>query len=354
LKHCALFVIGHSPAILTETLAAYIVNPADDIRICTTASGAKILKRVLLEEGGWQRFQQMYPVYQDVHFDASCLIVPENLEDIRSPDENQRMAQVILEMVQDAVRTSSMISASIAGGRKTMGYLLGFAMTLFARPQDRMTHVLVPPEWERDRKFLFPEPEDARRITLVDIPFIRLKGYMKPAIYKMDVDTLVASAQTAVDIVALEPITLQMKRRTICYLGLEMTLPAREFAFYLFFSRQKLHACADKKRSICGDCCDCFLSIDGMDAKREELLAARGLFGGIDSAHYERFEKIWTDTRAAQDNLAEPLRRISQAIESVFGMDPRAERLHIRNIGKRGSPAYGLFADKTQIRIERG
>jgi CRISPR-associated protein (TIGR02584 family) len=32
---------------------------------------------------------------------------------------------------------------SIAGGRKTMGFYAGYALSLYGRAQDRMSHVLV-------------------------------------------------------------------------------------------------------------------------------------------------------------------------------------------------------------------
>ena len=37
------------------------------------------------------------------------------------------------------------LHVSIAGGRKTMGFYVGYALSLFGRAQDRLSHVLVPP-----------------------------------------------------------------------------------------------------------------------------------------------------------------------------------------------------------------
>jgi hypothetical protein len=169
----------------------------------------------------------------------------------------------------------------------------------------------------------------------------------------MDLDTLVASAQTSVDMSALEPIFIHVKRRLIRYLGKEIVLAEREFSIYLFFAQQKLKACKHPNQSLCDACTDCFLSVDGMDEKKDELMLIRASFGGRESGHYERFEEAWKGQRAAYDCLPEPLRRIEQAVEKVFAIDPRAERLLIKNIGKRNAAAYGLLADKTQIRIER-
>lgn len=234
-----------------------------------------------------------------------------------------------------------------------MGYYLGLAMSLFARNQDRLTHVLVPPEWEQDKRFLFPDRNQSEQIALIDVPFIRLRNHVKASVQRMDLNILVESAQTSIDIQALAPISVFIKRKTITYLGKKITLPDREFAIYLFFARQKVHHCSHPEQALCGDCHDCFLSIDDMDDKKDDLLQIRAMFGGMHTGHYERFQKAWDEPRAAQDCLPEPIRRIAQEVEHVFAVDPRAEKLLIKNIGKRNATAYGLLADKTQIRIER-
>jgi len=141
LKHLALFVIGHSPAILTETLAACQNDPPDEIRVCSTATGAELLSRTMFAEGVWESFKKAYPVYAETRFSDDYIIAPEGLDDIRSDADNRIISQTIFSMVRSGVERSDKISASIAGGRKTMGYLMGFAMSLFGRPQDRLTHV---------------------------------------------------------------------------------------------------------------------------------------------------------------------------------------------------------------------
>jgi CRISPR-associated protein (TIGR02584 family) len=50
------------------------------------------------------------------------------------------------------------IHASIAGGRKTMGFYLGYALSLFGRPQDRLSHVLVSSPFESNQNFFYPLP----------------------------------------------------------------------------------------------------------------------------------------------------------------------------------------------------
>ena len=59
-----------------------------------------------------------------------------------------------------------------------MAAALTLLMSLHARPQDRMSHVLASPPYDRDAGFLFPALDDATAaaaIRLIDAPFVRLR-----------------------------------------------------------------------------------------------------------------------------------------------------------------------------------
>lgn len=355
MESLALFVIGHSPAIVTETLAALSSRGKviDGVRIITTQTGAELLSRRLFEDGAWKDFCHAWPGMAETCLTEESILFPDGLEDIRSEADNRFMAELILEETRRAIEDSDVLFASLAGGRKTMGYYLGFAMSLFAREADSMSHVLVPPEWERDAGFRFPTKEQAVQVELVDVPFIRLRHHLRPSLANADVGALADSAQTAIDMAALQPISLHIRRRMVRYMGKEIVFSEREFSIYQFFTQQKLRHCREADRMLCGECRACFLSVDDMDAKKEELFAVRVQFGGVDNGNYARFVNAWSVRRAASDNLPEPLRRISSEVEKTFGADPRSAALLICNIGKRNQTAYGLMADKTQVRIER-
>ncbi|PIQ31300.1 MAG: hypothetical protein CO186_05825 [Zetaproteobacteria bacterium CG_4_9_14_3_um_filter_49_83] len=121
----------------------------------------------------------------------------------------------------------------------------------------------------------------------------------------------------------------------------------------MFFAEAKLRRCGRTDQPMCGECTDCFLSYDDIDALKNDLLRIRSQFGGVDSGNYVRFEQAWDTPRAASANLHEPLRRIGEAVEKIFSSDPRAEALMVRKTGKQGHARYGILADKSQIRIER-
>ncbi len=350
MEHLALFVLGRSPAILAETLAALAEDPPEAVWVITTEEGRKALAHALASDEGWARFVREWPEYAGMQPEAIQMRVPEGVTDIHDHETHKRMSEVILAAVDEAVACARRISASLAGGRKTMGYMMGLAMTLFGRPQDRLLHVLAPLEWERPGFFTPPRAERAR-IRLVDVPFVRLRGHLKPAAGKVPIERLAEAAQRAVDLAMQPHLVLHVRRRIVESLGRELELPPREFAIYQFFAEEKLHRCRKPERSLCGDCRECFLSVDAIEARKAELVRMRAQFGGMDHPQVEKFRKSWSAKNAARTNLAEPLRRIAEQIEQAFSVDPRAEALKIVNIGPRGQPRYGLLAERSHIEV---
>ncbi len=196
---------GLTPQVVTETLYGMWregVVPSE-IHVLTTLPGrVKALEGLLdARHGAFYRFCADYGVdHREIRFDADTVHVfhgpaGEPLEDIRVVADNAAVADQILDLVRrlasdDRVR----IHASLAGGRKTMTFYLGYALSLFGRPGDRLTHVLVSPDFENHPEFYYPprNPVELRtgagkfvstaeaRVDLVDIPFVRL-GELVPA-----------------------------------------------------------------------------------------------------------------------------------------------------------------------------
>ena len=234
-------VTGSSPAIVTETLYVLAVSQKErfvptEIRLITTEVGAKRAKgspdddRPSLlrpDSGGFHRLRADYDL-PPIAFGPECIHVLEDaggqpLGDIRSPEDNERTADTITELVRGLTGDDdSALHVSIAGGRKTMGFYLGYALSLFGRPQDLLSHVLVDEPYERCPDFFYPTPRsalirtsepdsrsvDARdaKVTLADIPFVRLREGLDPELMKGTVShsAAVANAQRAQPSLALE------------------------------------------------------------------------------------------------------------------------------------------------------
>src|SRR5262249_5952673 len=114
----------------------------------------------------------------------------EQLDDIVEDADNTAVADFITERVRDITADPrSSLHVSIAGGRKTMGFYIGYALSLFSRTQDQPPRVRASPPFESLPASFYPAPRpreirdrdghvlDASkaRVHLGDIPFVRLR-----------------------------------------------------------------------------------------------------------------------------------------------------------------------------------
>lgn len=207
-KKILLSVTGMSPAVVTETLYALVTEKGfipTEIQVITTEQGKnKLLEALLGIEGGrkerkgaLQEFIEDYGEkygFYSIHFDESCIHIitderGQNLPDIRTPEENEHAANSIVQLVGNLCQDEEMqLHVSIAGGRKTMGFFMGYALSLYGREQDSLSHVLVDSQYESLASFYYPKPYphlinkndgtqiDAKdgKVMLAEIPWVRL------------------------------------------------------------------------------------------------------------------------------------------------------------------------------------
>lgn len=201
-RRILLCVTGLSPQIVTETLYALAIDhqPAfvpTEVHLLTTIDGARLAQASLLHPDGGQYlalFTEWPQITQPLLSTDTIHIIAgpdgEQLADIRTPEENAAAADAIASVVRELTRDpEAAVHVSIAGGRKTMGFYLGYALSLYARPQDRLSHVLVSAPFESHPEFFYPPRYPRRlatrdghhidtadaRVTLAEIPFVRLR-----------------------------------------------------------------------------------------------------------------------------------------------------------------------------------
>ena len=206
-RRILLAVTGLSPQVVTETVYALAVArkppwTPTEVRLATTAEGAERARLTLLDrKSGWfHRLRREYRL-PSIRFDASCVRVLADasggpLSDIRTAEDNAAAADFLLEEIRQATADpESEVHVSIAGGRKTMGFFAGYALSLCGRPQDILSHVLVEAPFEGHPSFFYPSreprviytpPPESRpidaskaRVTLAEIPFVRLRALLE-------------------------------------------------------------------------------------------------------------------------------------------------------------------------------
>lgn len=155
-------VTGMSPQILTETVYALYTQQnwlPDEIFVLTTQIGYNNIMRTLIGENGFfARLCQDYKLPEIQFGERNIHVIHdadgEKLSDIRTPEENNLAADMIVNFIrQQCADDKTELHVSIAGGRKSMGFYIGYALSLFGRPQDKLSHVLVTEGFENNPLF---------------------------------------------------------------------------------------------------------------------------------------------------------------------------------------------------------
>lgn len=327
-RRILLAVTGLSPQIVTETLYALAVTaePAwvpTEIRLITTRRGAQEAERTLLSgDPGWfgrlcADYRLPAITFDDAHIDVITGPHGAPLDDILTEADNAAVADFITERVRALTADpDASLHVSIAGGRKTMGFYLGYALSLFGRAQDRLSHVLISPPYEAFPEFFYPAPQerfvrdrdgrtrDARqaRVHLGEIPFVRLRDGLPERILegRARFSEAVAEAQKALPPLAL---ALDPATRTVTAGGERFVLSPAQFAFYWMMAARCLAAQGGVHWSDPG--------------LGEELLARYRRLVNVHSGGYEKTEKAYR--RFTKDNFDPAKTHVNDAVKRALG-----------------------------------
>lgn len=262
MRHVLLCVTGLTPQVVTETVYALHAEAADrvpdEVHVVTTSEGAQRIRLALLsDDPGW--FNRMRDEYQMplIRFTGDQVHVLRDAEghplsDIRTADDNAVAANQLAELVRALTRDDdTALHVSLAGGRKTLGFFAGYALSLFGRPQDRLSHVLASEPFESSWDFFYPTRSEriirtrddkladcaTAQVTLADIPFVRLRRMLPTATLTEDTSfaDVVRAAQGHVGPAHLR---LDLANMRITTPAGDFELPAAELAFLAWFARR--------------------------------------------------------------------------------------------------------------------
>jgi CRISPR-associated protein (TIGR02584 family) len=255
-------LMGMSPAVVTETLWA-LMNPAaggqafvpTEIHLVTTAEGAQKLTEISDAAGHWalHRLLGDHRAAITVHeIQGSTEVVG----DVRDSEAHSATADKLLDVLRPLVLDPDCaIHASMAGGRKTMGFYMGYILSLLGRPQDRLSHVLVDAVFEREPLFFFPEDRELRkasaahaalnardaRVVLAEVPFLRMGKELPTQLLagKQHFQSLIDGAQLALDLptVTVFPASCRIE---IEGTGRAVELEPSKMALYMVFVMRRL------------------------------------------------------------------------------------------------------------------
>lgn len=267
-RRILLAVLGPASQPLASTLYTLVV-PVEGgpppfvptaIHVVTTAGGRDRARRELLDpENGWFfrfcRDCRLDP--RAIAFGDESFIVVERdggpVEDAVTAADLAAVAATVFRLVRRLTADDgAAVHASLSGGRRTMGFYLGHALSLYARPQDRLSHVLIDSpfaaatDWSR-----YPHPAptaaapagptldtSAPRIRLVDVPIVRLRDQLP----FRAIDALPppgAPGRRPSPALARPALAVHCRRALLIVGGDSVRLRPADFAFYAVLARRR-------------------------------------------------------------------------------------------------------------------
>jgi len=256
-------VSGLTPQIITETIYALVEKekPAfvpTRLVVMTTKAGANRVRLLLMGTApGWlARLCADYRLPPIAFGPEDLRIIGSDtraqLDDIRYDGDNKLAANAIVQAIAELTADpQTALHVSVAGGRKTMGFFAGYALSLYGRPQDRLSHVLVPPEFESHQDFFYPTPysrvintrdfgpRDTREadVSLADLPFVRMRDGLSEPLRtgRISYAEAVADAQ---DSLAPPLLVIDLSKQRVVAGSTEIKLQPALLALYAWLARR--------------------------------------------------------------------------------------------------------------------
>jgi CRISPR-associated protein (TIGR02584 family) len=375
---------GRTPQIVTETLYALVTRDPpfmpNEIHVLTTEVGARLFmdgidayRRFFVEDyrhlfhargltlGAVLRHEgasvPTAPPAGEITTSVSVFTGPEGeASDIRTPQDNERAGAFIMQLVLELTRHEDVaVHASMAGGRKTMGFYMGYLMSMFGRDQDRLSHVLVDENCERTPSFFYPSPaadkqyvtRDGREfvpgphsVMLSEIPFIRHRSGFADADLRepgMSFSQAVAIAQRAVPRVQL---CIDVGARCVTAGGLEVPMTPNPLAWLLWFAEARLRGAGGATwQSVPTGFLDCYARVLNEQA----------------SLKWDATNDALKGVGFTPTDFRNRVSLVNRAFERALGKRPAAPYL-IRVVGQKrtgGERPYDLSLDPSAIRISQ-
>jgi CRISPR-associated protein (TIGR02584 family) len=364
-KRILLAVSGMSPQILTETLYAIAVAEKEtpfvptDVHLISTSEGANRAKLELLHPVTG-KFHQLCADYglTGIEFSEQTVYAIEDkngtlLSDIKSPEDNEAAADFITEIVNQLTRDeNAALHVSIAGGRKTMGYYLGYALSLYGRAQDRLSHVLVSENYEGLHDFFYPtieshviydrnkKPIDTQKaeIMLAEIPFVRIRAGLPEHLLNGKAGFSESIALTR-SFDATPQLTIDLKNRCFYANSVQVKMSGVNFAFYLWMIKQTVTLNNPLSRSSKAnknkDYIESFLEIYEKYSSESEMDKVKTGF------RTEGMTGNW---------ISERISAVKKSFERALGQN--TARLYcVQTQGKNNNRCYFIALDQDQIEI---
>lgn len=359
-------VTGLTPQVVTETVYALSTGTCGEttlpvaIHVLSTARGKALIETSLLGEDG--QFSRLCRDYgwrpHRIAFGADHIHVIRNasgdpLDDIRDASSNAAAADFITAFIREQANGPARLHVSLAGGRKTMGYFSGYALSLYGRPTDQLSHVLVNAPFESHPDFFYPPPSPITletadgnlvstaeaRVSLASIPFVRLRDGLDSDLLTGDLSFSESVARTQ-QLLDSPELRIDLSERMVWLQGHALRLSNTHFLWLTWMAERAdrgleplafdEHAATDLLRVVT------WLEGTGPNALRTSVEDAQADAKRGDRQYFERNRSRFNQALGERSNLC----------------PAAAARYTIQSFGQRPHTRYGLSLPAEAVHIE--
>jgi len=371
MKNILLAVCGLAPQVITEALYALLHEgrQVHAVHVITTRYGKdRLLSGLFCPD--CHRLEDLLADFgltpADVEFNRRNVHTLRTgtgveIEDIITYDDNEILLKSCLDLSFSFTREQdTAVWFLVAGGRKTMTSCLTLAAQFYGRPQDRLLHVLVSPEFENSHDFWYPprhstmirltdekgQPfyKDTRyaKIQLINIPFVSVRKLLGDEI----LDRPRPPAELMQSLIRDTPrmLILNLADGKIVYGGIELDMHPARLALYAFFAEQKKNC---RLEMSCAGCFDCFLDAASVISNSGVADMYSRIPGG-------RLLSEMSDTgigSLSKENFNSYKSKIRKDLLHAFGQG-YMDNLEIASSGDKPETRYGIKLDRKLIRLE--
>ncbi len=233
-----------------------------------------------------------------------------------------------------------------------MGFYAGYALSLYGRPQDRLSHVLVSAPFESHPDFFYPTPSsrviytpppdskplDTSKagVTLAEIPFVRLRDGLPERL--LNGQSSFTQTVVAAQRVLLPPeLEIDLRKLRITAAGETIHLAPAELAFYSWMARRRISG-------------NHFVRWDDEAIGQEFLIEYQNIVGDM-SGEYERVEKALS-SGMDKDYFDQRKSKTNGALKQALGTQLSRPYL-IAGKGGRPQTRFGLLLEPEQIHYRK-
>lgn len=274
-------VIGITPQVLTESLFYYYSpyykqnRSFDRVIVFTTLEGKKELINALFDLGKLEELERKLKLPKNtIPFtknDIKIFCDDNNnpLSDIRTTEDNNNSFNILHDEFKRWTKDrKTRITATVAGGRKTMSAQMALTFQLFGRKRDELFHIIVPNNELTERKknndntinyhktWFYPNnPKDpSEKLDVSILPVLRVGRY-----FSKDLNLPAGELYTRLqeEIIEKGPIEeLIIKGNKLISENEILTLPPYEMSLFNCFINKRINSTCD---SICRGCENCYI-----------------------------------------------------------------------------------------------